>query len=215
VTIHVEDRCQQPHHHHQLYPTPQDKTFKRDTSASSQWQSGASTAQLSPCQNGDVGKMTDAFSKSGGSNDVSPGTIASGASVEELDKPRRPKSMRLNVGRLKKNVVKRRNSLSSSSRHGRSVSSGTGAPDGRVSKSSLYSLSPSAADIDGPLLARSPTNTNTNGELLLRGEATGRNAGSESGYESSGGEMMGAFEGLKWGEYVQFKLPAEGEVRLT
>lgn len=232
MTIHVEDRCQEPQHHHQqlqeeqesaippLYPVPHDKSFKpvRGTSASSQWPSEASTAQLSPCENGDFGVMKDGFTNNG-SNEVFPDT-GSGASVEELEKPRRPKSMlvpkRLS-GRLTKtmNVHKRRNSLtstsSSTSRHGRSVSSGTGtaALDGRVSKSGPYSLSPSAAD--GGLRA----------ELLSRGEAagagTGRNAGSGIGYrdELLGGQKMGAFEGLKWEEYVQFKMPAEGEVRLT
>ncbi len=198
---------------------PPDKPSKsvRHTSASSpaEWPSETSPAQLSPCENGNFGAMNDAFSNSNsGSNEVTPGT-GSGASVEEFEKPRRPKSMlgrqRLNVGRLTKTVQKRRNSLTGSNRHGRSVSSGTGTLDGRVSKSSLYSLSPPGAD-GGPVPARSPTKA----ELLHGGEAAGRNTGSESGYElSGGGEMMGAFEGLKWGEYVQFKMPAEGEVRLT
>lgn len=61
-----------------------------------------------------------------------------------------------------------------------------------------------SANTSGP--GHSPTNTEAasggNDELW------------EDGGASSGGETLVAFEGLKWGGMVQFKMPAEGEVRV-
>lgn len=76
---------------------------------------------------------------------------------------------------------------------------------GKLSKSTvgLYSLAGGSS--------RSPTNAK-----LARDGSRGVDGDderlSQDGNLYSGGEM-GAFEGLKWGEYVQFKMPAEEEVR--
>eukprot|EP00752_Nemacystus_decipiens_P005109 g4634.t1 len=159
--------------------------------------SEAPTAPLTPlvsgtCNGSDVGGVGGDHRSD---NAMGVGSDTGSGAMEDSEKSRRPTSMK----RLLKNVHKRRNSLN----HSRSGSSAGGILDhaGRLSRPNLYSLSPSAS---GP--GRSPTNAEA---------VSGADDDlSEDGYVSSDGEMvLGAFEGLKWGKYVQFKMPAEGEVK--
>lgn len=194
---------------HPAHPTPA-LVEKRATAiplfppleASTRETSEAPTAPLTPLVNSrgsgvDGGRGHGSGDIMGSDNGMGFGSEVGDGVSQESDKPRRPKP--LSAKRLLKNVNKRRSSLS----HSRSGSFlAGGILDGRVSKTNLYSLS---SDVSAPPRL-SPTNA---------GAASGADDElSEDGYASSGGEMvMGAFEGLKWGEMVQFKMPAEGEVR--
>lgn len=178
------------------------------------WAGEAPTAPLTPFSNtSGSGNGTSLDDVSGnvrgsGSGDVAVidhgigSEIGSGVS-EEGEKPRRPKSM---VAKLR-NVHKRRSSLP----HSRSGSFAGGLLEGRVSRTNLYPLPGNAnATASGP--GRSPTNA----EAGSGADGDGDDNVSEDGdgdASSDEGMVMGAFEGLKWGEMVQFKMPAEGEVR--
>lgn len=137
-------------------------------------------------------------------NGVGVGAGAGVPVLEESEKTRRPKSMV--AKRLLKTVHKRRSSLN----HNRSGSFGGGLLDGKVSRTNLYSLSASASAAGG---GGGPGRPPTKAEAAGGGDDELSEDG--VGDASSGGEMvMGAFEGLKWGEYVQFKMPADREVRM-
>lgn len=164
------------------------------------WPTETPTAPLTPF-NGN-GSSADAGSDSGVDNGIGTETETEtgNGGFEESGKPRRQKSM---VAKRLLNVHKRRNSLNQS----RSGSFAGGPPDGRVSKTNLYSLSTN-------------TNTSSSGPRRSSANAEAASGGDDEASEDGGafldGEnVIGAFEGLKWGKYVQFKMPAEGEVRVT
>lgn len=209
VTIHVDEQTPCHKHLHQGFaappphPRPAHSVLPETSTVvvpslrasvrKPTWPGEAPTAPLTPLVNGSGNSVDDDVA--GIDNSIE--TEIGRGVLEESEKPQRPKSMV--AKRLLKNVHKRRSSLS----HSRSGSFAGDMLDGRSSRSNLYSLS---AHSSGP--GRSPTNAEVS--------SVGDDDLSDDGNVSSDGEMvMGKFEGLKWGEMVQFKLPAEDEVRAS
>lgn len=233
VTIHVDEQSHRHNHQHlqqgsaappprPAHPAPRLKVPSLEAEAvapgrKTSWPSPntnsgeAPTAPLTPLDsgNGIVGgsaRGSGDLGTGGSDNGLGVGSDVGSGVFEEGEKPRRPKSMV--AKRLLKNVHKRRSSLNNSRSDSRSGSFPAGLLDGRVSRTNLYSLSTNAN-------SSGPGRSSINADGTFVSAPGGDDEVSEDGDASSGGEMvLGAFEGLKWGEMVQFKMPAEGEVGL-
>lgn len=202
MTIHVEEH---PHHLEStvphLAPLLQDAKWPSDT-PTAPLSCATTDGSVNARSNGNVNGHSNVKFNMGGVAEIGPGG-------SEANERARPKSAAASSSSSSKglNVVGRfsfdpKHSRRNSFRHSRGGSLKGDVFGGKLSKSAvgLYAL------------ARSPTNA----KLSRDGGGGGVDGDDEHLSQdenlSSGGEM-GAFEGLKWGEYVQFKMPAEEEVR--
>ncbi|CAN0099974.1 unnamed protein product [Pylaiella littoralis] len=214
VTIHVEEH---PHQRESTALPPPLAPLLQDT----HWPSEASSPPLSctTAESNDVGSSSGngiAKGSMSGIAELGPGSGGGGGDDGEKARPKSVAvpSKGLSVGLFRidpmlKTVHGRRRSNSLRPIHGGSLA-------GEVLEGRLPPKKPSG----GSTSSRSPTDAkpprnggvdNVDDERQQQQQQQQQQLSEDEDLSSDGG--MGAFEGLKWGEYVQFKMPAEGQTK--